>query len=190
MTTARARQRGLTLIEFVVVLLVVGIVGGVFLERLHRYQELAERAGMEAMLRIVKTGLQIRLAELIVTNRQAEAASLEQEDPMQWLDARPPNYGGDYREPPEPGKWYYDGSRRQLVYVVHRGSGLELDADGGTRELRFEARLLRDRIKAGGAVVEAVTGIALRPIRPYRWSGRKDGSILAIGFFELSMGCA
>jgi hypothetical protein len=40
--------------------------GTVFLERLRFYQEIAEKASMEATLRQIKTGLQIRLAELII----------------------------------------------------------------------------------------------------------------------------
>ena len=173
------RQRGMTLFELIVVIIVVSVAGTAFLERLHRYQELAERAGMETTLRLVKTGLQIRLAELIIGNRQGEAAQLEQEDPTQWLDQRPANYAGDYREPPEPGKWYFDAPQKQLVYVVHTGGRLESATGQTVKELRFQARLLKDRIRIGDVAVDSVTGVTLVPLRPYRWSGPPEGSILA-----------
>jgi general secretion pathway protein G len=142
----------------------------VLLDRLGHYQEIAEKAKMESELRTIKTGLQIRLAELIVTNRQSEAARLEREDPMQWLDDKPANYGGAYPEQPRAGTWYFDRQRRQLVYVVGTGTRLELDAGGAApKEIRFGVRLLTGRIQALGGPVDGVTGVALGPVRPYDW---------------------
>jgi len=170
MSAGPAGQRGYTLFELVVVVVVVSVAGAVFLDRLRLYQELAEKAVMETTVRLIKTGLQIRLAELIIENRQGEAARLEIDDPTHWLDPKPANYGGAYRDPPRPGNWYYDAPRRQLVYVVNSGERLEIDAGATARELRFQARLLRDRLKIGGATVYSVTGVTVVPVTPFRWS--------------------
>lgn len=166
----RARQSGFTLFELVVVIAIFGVLWTVLLERLHRYQELAERAAMEATLRLVKTGLQVRLAELIATRREAEAVRLETENPMEALESKPANYGGEYRSPPQPGTWYYDARARELVYVVNTGGGLQLEAGAPEKELRFRAQLVRDRVLAPGGAVESVTGVTLVPVRSYRWS--------------------
>ena len=173
------QMRGFTMLELVIVIAIYSVLIGVLLNRLNYYQELAEKAAMESTLRTIKTGLQIRLAELIVTNRQAEAAQLETEDPIRWLDDKPPNYGGAYRESAERGAWYFDAGTRQLVYVVNTGNRLELDAGPEPKELRFRARLLKDLIQAAGGPVEGVSGVTLAPVRPYRWSGAADGGILA-----------
>lgn len=175
----KPRERGFTLLELVIVIAIYSVLIGVLLDRLNYYQELAEKAAMESTLRTIKTGLQIRLAELIVTNRQAEAASLEAEDPVRWLDDKPPNYGGSYRKPPKPGAWYFDAPERQLVYVVNVGNRLELGAGQEPKELRFQARLVKDRVQAAGGPVEGVSGVTLAPVRPYRWSRAADGGILA-----------
>jgi prepilin-type N-terminal cleavage/methylation domain-containing protein len=164
------RERGFTLLELAVAILIISVLATALLNRLHYYQELAEKAAMESTVSIVKTGLQIRLAELIVTNRQAEAPGLEIEDPIQWLDKKPANYGGAYREPPERGTWYFDPRARQLVYIVNTGDRLEFDAAPEPKEIRFHARLLRDGVKAPGGTVESVTGITLVPVHTYRWS--------------------
>ena len=148
----------------------IGVFAAVLLDRLGYYQEMAEKAKMESELRTIKTGLQIRLAELIVTNRQSEAAALESEDPIRWLDDKPVNYGGAYPERPRPGTWYFDRQQRQLVYVVSTGSRLEFDTDGAAmKEIRFRARLLRGRIQALGGSLETVSGIAFGPVRTYHW---------------------
>jgi prepilin-type N-terminal cleavage/methylation domain-containing protein len=163
------KPHGFTLFELAAAIVIISILAWVLLTRLAFYQEMAEKAAMESMVRVIKTGLQIRLAELIIGNRQGEAAMLEVEDPMQWLDARPANYGGAYSEPPTLGKWYFDATTRQLVYVVSTGSRLDLATAADARQIRFRARLLKDRLNVGGAVVESVTGITLTSVTPYRW---------------------
>lgn len=167
------------MLELVIVIAIYSVLIGVLLDRLNYYQELAERAAMESTLRTIKTGLQIKLAELIITNREVEAASLEAEDPIKWLDQKPANYAGDYREPPERGAWYFDASERQLVYVVNTGNRLELDTVSRVKQIRFRARLLKDKIPFSGATIESVTGVTLAPVYPYRWSGAVHRGILA-----------
>ncbi|MBI1965852.1 MAG: type II secretion system protein [Betaproteobacteria bacterium] len=170
-------RRGFTIFELAVAIVIFSALATVLLNRLNFYQEMAEKAKMESELRTIKTGLQIKLAELIVTNRQAEASKLETEDPVRWLDDKPPNYGGSYRSPPEAGAWYFDAPERQLVYVVNVGNRLDL-AGPGPKELRFQARLVKDRVQAAGGPVEGVSGVTLAPVRPYRWSGLEGWGIL------------
>lgn len=170
---------GFTLIELIVVVVIVSVLAAAAFQRFLGYQELAERAAMEATLRIVKTGLQIRLAEFIIGNRQAEAVVLERENPMRWLAEPPANYGGDYRKPPGPGNWYYDRERRELVYVANSGQFLEVAASDGIKEIRFRAQLLKDVVNFAGTTTESVTGITLVPVQPYRWPRPAPMGILA-----------
>lgn len=157
------RLRGFTLFELAVVIVIIATLAATFLSRFEHYEGLAEKAAMDATLRIVKTGLQIRLAELIVANRQGEAGALETTDPMQWLEPRPANYGGAYVGSPSPATWYFDALERQLVYVT--GSGHRLDFDTG-RQLRFQVQLRKTRLLLNGSVTEAVTGVTLVPVSP------------------------
>ena len=163
------RKRGFTLVELAVAISIIAVLAAVLLGRLAYYKEMAEKAAMESMVRIIKTGLQIRLAELIIGNRQAQAAALETDDPTQWLDARPANYGGAYGEPPQRGTWYFDTPARQLVYVVNTGDRLQVGVQAGPKQIRFRVRLLQDRLQLGGSVVASVSGVALVPVSPYYW---------------------
>jgi prepilin-type N-terminal cleavage/methylation domain-containing protein len=169
MFPAPARNRGFTLIELVVVIVIISVLATVALRRLTVYQELAEKTAMESTLRIIKTGLQIRLAELIIANRQSQAKQLETSNPMRWLVEPPANYGGTYRQPAEGGKWYYDERRSELVYVVNNGEFLTTDATDDGKQLRFRVELLNGYVETARAKVRTVTGITLVPVRPYRW---------------------
>jgi type II secretory pathway pseudopilin PulG len=75
------RQRGRSLLELSVVAVVLTVLFGIFLERLTFYQEAAEHARFESELQIFKTGLQLRMAELISKNREQDARQLEAESP-------------------------------------------------------------------------------------------------------------
>jgi prepilin-type N-terminal cleavage/methylation domain-containing protein len=161
--------RGFTLVELAVAVAVIAVAVAVLLNRLGYYQEMAEKAAMDSVVRAVKTGLQLRLAELIATQRQGQAAVLEAEDPMRWLDARPDNYGGIYSAGVERGKWYFDPGRRHLVYLVNAGDRLEIGTGSEAKEIRFQARLLKDRVTFAGGAVESVTTVTLSPVSPYRW---------------------
>lgn len=163
-------ERGFTLFELIVAIIIISLLAGAALERLFFYQELAEKAAMESTLRVVKTGLQVRLAELILARREAEAPQLETENPTRWLAEKPVNYAGEYREPPEQGNWYFDARRRELVYAANRGNSLKTRVISGAKQLRFRVKLLTDRIDAPGGPVEAVSGITLVPVYPYLWS--------------------
>lgn len=165
----RRLQGGASLFEFVVVLIIISVLAAVLLNRLGYYKEMLEKAAMDATLRNIKTGLQVKLAELIVTNRQSQASRLESEDPLKWLDEKPLNYGGSYRSPSNAGTWYFDAGTHELVYVVNAGNRLELDTDQAPRQLRFRVRLVKDRLTLFGNAVESVTGVTLQPVKPYRW---------------------
>jgi type II secretory pathway pseudopilin PulG len=164
-----AKPHGSTLVELAVSLAVIGVLAGVLLSRFVYYQEMAEKAAMDSMVRIIKTGLQMRLAELIITNRQGQAVALEADDPTQWLEARPANYGGALGGTLKRGTWYFDALERQLVYVVNSGGRLSSATPTDPKQVRFRVRLLKERLLLGGAAVEHVTGVTLVPVSPYNW---------------------
>jgi len=161
--------RGFVMFELVVALVIISVLLAVLLDRLRFYQEKAEQAAMEYTLQAVKTGLQIRLAELIMTQRQQEAAQLEVENPTRWLSKMPADYAGDYREPLQPGAWYYDASERQLVYVPNNNAHLQVAETGGVKQLRFEVRLVKHQVAVFGSRVDGVAGVRLVAVYPYRW---------------------
>ncbi len=163
------RQRGLSLLELSVVAVVLTVLLGIFLERLTFYQEAAEHARFESELQIFKTGLQLRMAELISKNREQEARQLEAESPVRWLDKPPATYAGEYPDRPQSGNWYFDSSARELVYVVNQDRFMTTQDPRRPKQLRFRVRVRYQPVDAPGGRVSAIAGITLDSTHLFRW---------------------
>jgi prepilin-type N-terminal cleavage/methylation domain-containing protein len=133
-------RAGFTLIELILVLIVISVLGVTALDRFRYYQERAEKAAMEATLAAFKMGLQLQLAELIVTNKQMAVAQLERENPMRWLQEPPGNYLGEYTTPTQPGNWYYAMNEHELVYAPNNSAYLDTRRSAN-KELRFRVAI-------------------------------------------------
>ena len=162
--------RGFSLLELAVVSVVLSVLLAVFLERLTFYQEAAERARFEATLRIYKTAVQIRLAELMLERREGEARTLEVENPTRWLAEQPADYGGAYPDRPAPGTWYFDGKTEELVYVVNSGRGLVTRGVNGMKQLRFRVKIIYQPVMISGRNIQSIGGVSFLPSAAYRWS--------------------
>jgi type II secretory pathway pseudopilin PulG len=159
---------GFTLLELMLLICIIGVLTVTVTERFLYYRERAEKTMMDATLAAIKMGLQIRLAELIIANRQGNASELERENPMRWLDQKPANYAGAYSTSAKGGGWYFAADVRQLVYVPNSSSYLQT-ARPAARELRFKVGLRYDQIEGGGGKSRAPSGVAILPVDSYHW---------------------
>lgn len=166
---APSTSRGFTRFEFALVVIVAALLGGVFLERLTFYQEAAEHARFESELQTFKTGLQIRMAELISDNREQELRELVRENPVRWLGKAPSGFAGEYPSRPENGLWYFDSSSRELVYVPVSTRFLNTTETRRPLQLRFQVRLNEQPVYAPGGRVSGIAGITLEPKPLFQW---------------------
>jgi len=171
----RRRRRaslGLTLIELIIVICIIGVSSALLLSRLRFYQEAAEKAAMEYTVGAMKSALQLQVAAMLLGGGERNIESLARVNPIGWLREPPPGYRGEFRAPQPAvprGSWYFDATRNELVYVPDLDSQLKYGADGSKR-LRFRVRVefapaepdsKRERI--------AFTGVRMEPVTPYAW---------------------
>ncbi|MDB5807981.1 MAG: hypothetical protein JWN94_103 [Betaproteobacteria bacterium] len=155
---------GFTLIELILVISIISALSVFASDRFLYWQERAEKAAMESVLSGVKMGVQIRMAEMMATNRM-DVRELETENPIRWLQDRPSTYAGDYGPPLTGGSWYYSTGEHELVYVLNNRAYLE--TDGGKKELRFRVSV-RQEVDARLAA-KTVAGVTLAPVSRYKW---------------------
>jgi type II secretory pathway pseudopilin PulG len=170
----RRSGAGLTLIELVIVVCIIGVLAAVLLDRLRYYQEAAEKAAMESNIGALKSALQMRVAAMLLRGEERNIHSLASANPMGWLMEPPPGYRGEFRAP-EPavprGSWYFDATRGQLVYVPDLDAHLERLADGSKR-LRFRVRLDFEQAEPGPEP-KRIAGMRIEPVLPYVWFYRQ-----------------
>ena len=157
-------QRGYSLFELICVIIIAIVLMSVLLNRTLHFQTLAEKHAMEMTIINMRSGLRMQVAGLLIAERMDEVGDLVTENPINWLEAPPPNYLGELQNPQRselPGNtWHFDPGRRELVYIPRRGSFFwKVPAGEKTVVLRVTAAKRSPVIVGSGA--PKVQGIAL-----------------------------
>lgn len=170
------RQRGFTLFELVVVIVITSLLAIILLNRLWYYQEVAEKTAMEMTVMNMRSGLRLRIADLMTQDRMGEAAQLAQENPIHWLETPPPNYMGEFNNPKQgaliPGNWYFDTGQQELVYLLQHNRFLKPgmgENPEGKNALRFHVTAVGHPRQNGNGTVHKIEGITLVPVTQYHW---------------------
>jgi prepilin-type N-terminal cleavage/methylation domain-containing protein len=175
--TAR-RIEGFSLLELIVVVVLVSVLLSVAIERLLVLQARAEHAAAGQVLDSLRSGLTIRVAELIAKGRVGEVSALAGSNPMDRLSERPANYLGELFGPDaaelRAGYWYFDSRDRLLVYLVDNAEYFRSALSAPARA-RFAVVPDFDDANGNGRFdpgVDAIRGIRLVPKEAYDWRVR------------------
>lgn len=169
-------QRGFSLLELAGAFTLVAIVAAVLLDRLMYYEELAEKARMEATISTLKSALRVRMATMMIEGRAHEYRLLAGQNPIDWLDRMPDDYRGavaDIAGMPA-GAWYFDHADRTLVYLVRNGRYFQPDSEG-LKRVRLNVVSVSNRPGTGlsSGMVEPSDTVAIRLLEPYHWLQQK-----------------
>lgn len=166
---ARRRHAGFSLFELVVGITIVGLLGMALSERMLRYQEYAEKTAMEVTARNIQTGLRLKVADLMMTDRMHEIDRLLLVNPITWLETPPPNYIGERADSRQDaavaGNWHFNTARREVVYVPFHRRFFEPQVPGnGSIRFRIGAVPVANANDA-----RKVEGLTLLLLSPYKW---------------------
>jgi prepilin-type N-terminal cleavage/methylation domain-containing protein len=170
-----AGGRGFSLLELVVVVIAIGILLGVALDRLLPLIGRAERAAFAQVQSEMQTALVLVAAEHIVRGESEQLADLARANPMGLLLIRPANYLGELESPLHdelPARsWYYDERASRLVYRVGTHSRFKA-IDGPRDRIELAVRFaFRDANGDGQyqAGSDYFDGLRLEPSHRYDW---------------------
>jgi len=164
----------MSLLELTVVVCVIAVLVSVGLERLLRYQELAEQTSMYNMVGTLRSALHLRAAAYIATQQTGQIAGLATENPFDWLAERPYNYAGVRYDPSvgelEPGSWYYDRKSGFILYVP-RSTRYFLPGKDGRKWVRFRVEYAEAPFGAGDSPnpLREIRALGVQPIERVNW---------------------
>lgn len=162
------KQRGHTLLEFAIALVVIGVLATVLLSRIWLYQAEAERAALQLTVANLRSALQIRVAQGKLPGGTLNLTMLAEENPFAWLKSKPVNYAGEYFSPSDQdigaGNWCFDRSDKSVVYLLNIPESF-LDAQ--TKRLKFKVKLLRLLNTSGDAenAASPVSGLTFEQVK-------------------------
>lgn len=143
-TFVTAKQRGASLLEFTVSVIVVGVLLGFLLQRVWYYQGEAEQAAVQMTVANVRTALEIKVAQAKLPGRSEDLTFLTEENPFDLLNVKPSNYAGALFSPSDQdigaGNWCFDRSNKSLIYLLNFGNSFR---DAETKRLKFKVKLFR-----------------------------------------------
>lgn len=164
------RQAGLTLLEFAVASVVLGVLVFILLDRMSYYQGWAEKTAVEMTVMNMRSGLRYKVAEMLMHGKAAEIPDLAGKSPVQWLEQPPSEYLGEAGklgwEDLSPGSWGFDAKRGELLYRVKENKYF-VSARSGELGLRLRVRLLKGLASQAGQ--ESVVGAEIVLVEKYHW---------------------
>ena len=171
------RQGGRIRLDKMISIAILVSLGAVLLHRLQYYEEYTEKTVTELTITKMRTGLNLRKAEMMLASAQGGAMGVLGDNPMVWLPAPTPNYSGEFagHAPDAAGEgiWYFDRSARELAYRPNLARHFVPGPDGPTEvRVRVERRRWEPaKAEAEGPVRNPAPweGVALVLARPYRW---------------------
>lgn len=139
-------QRGFTMIELAVTITIAAILLTALLTRVWFYQREVERIATGQVIGALHKALQLQLVSMVVRGRMNELPGLAEQNPIDWLERKPPNYLGAFYGPGsdelERGNWYFDKKEKKLVYLFSKGENSDVN------QLNFRVKLINNRDSA------------------------------------------
>ncbi len=172
---APRRIRGFTLLELAVVVVIIGVLIGVALDRLLPLVGRAQRAAFLDVQRELQSSLLLAAAERITSGEGEKIPALAAGNPMTLLLAPPPNYvgplaGSNDNEVPR-ASWYFDELSGRLAYRVGRYTRFTAHDGPADRIELAVAFVYEDRDSDGvfDANGDRFDGLRLTSVYAYDW---------------------
>jgi len=166
--------RGFTLIELVIVIVIIAILMGLFMNRFLYYQEQAEKIAMEEVVGVIQSSLTMQYGQITTRGKSSDVTALVKDNPINLLQKKPSNYAGEFYEASlqsvPPGNWLFDLKTQELIYLPRNTDNLRPGTDGKPW-VRFHtvAALELSRLPSQQNAPPELTGLLFEAVEPYSW---------------------
>lgn len=157
------RERGFTLFELAIVVIIVGVLAGVLLLRAQQYREEAQLQSVRQTIGLLRVAMELRVLKAGGSSRIVAMRRMTEENPFDWLEQKPENYVGEYYSPDlkeiPTGNWVFDRRDKTLVFLLNSDKTFSFNA---SNFLKFKVEFTQARVpgeKHGPA--EVPTGLVI-----------------------------
>jgi general secretion pathway protein G len=166
-TFVTGKQRGANLLEFVVAVVVVGVLMTILLQRVFYYQGEAERVAVEHTIANLRSALEIKVTQGKLPGGSIDLATLTEQNPLNLLKNKPSNYAGELFNPTDSeigkGNWCFDRSDKTLIYLLNNANSF---GDAQSKRLKFKVKFLRlPHRPAKPSGTPELTGVAFEQVK-------------------------
>ncbi|MDT8281175.1 MAG: prepilin-type N-terminal cleavage/methylation domain-containing protein [Gammaproteobacteria bacterium] len=165
------KQQGFTLFELVVVVLLVGVFMTFAIDRMLRIQIAAERVSVQQTIAALKSAVTLQVAEMVVNSGLNSITTLENTNPMNYLQELPYNYSGLKSDQEvahfPPASWYYDPLQNILVYRV-KNTPYFTTSLAGTPRIRLKIEVIYGQ-EVSHRKSENIRGVTVKSMDDYSW---------------------
>jgi prepilin-type N-terminal cleavage/methylation domain-containing protein len=172
-------ERGLSLLELVIVIVIISVLLVVAIDRLLALRFEAERATVQSVIGALRSALYIEFAHAAARGQLQRMDVARGSNPMLRLAEKPEGYAGEFfgTDPElfEAGTWYFDTRDRALVYMVRFPQQFVTPLSGSPR-LRLAVEPDYDDVDANGRFDpgrDPVRGLKLVPLEPFYWKSER-----------------
>jgi prepilin-type N-terminal cleavage/methylation domain-containing protein len=170
-------QRGFTLIELVVVLVVLSLLAAVAVPKFIEVTKQAEASSVRGVLGNLRSALSLRMAQGLINGEDlakwsSSGTGSESDDPLypmqDLLIDRPEQYLGVIPNSDNRGAWYDDENTHEVVYVLKNDDIVDNASGESPRKLRYRI----ERVNADGEISNTgeTAGLILVPRGNYDWN--------------------
>lgn len=174
-TLINHQQRGFTILELVVVIIIISILGLFAIDRIFAIRIAAEQAAVKQLIGTIKSALGLEVARLALDGRMSAVAKLDKTNPLLLLSQNPNNYIGEKnngKKITEPGIWYFDKKQKMLVYNVLYSENFKSTLKGLPR-IRHRIKLVyndRNKNRRFDLHTDGIAGLDLVPLDKFSWA--------------------
>lgn len=165
------KQRGFSLFEMVLVVLLIGVLVTIAVDRLLQLQIEAERISVRHVIGTLESAVYLQVAEMVVKQGLDSVRQLENANPMDYLQKLPNNYVGVKNSEAASQvpvlNWYFDSVDDVLVYKVQNKKYFESEIEGEPRIILKLFLVFRDDVKSRRS--SNIQGIKLGSLHEYSW---------------------
>ncbi len=158
--------RSRSILQFSVIVAVVGILATELLDTLRYTQEQTEKLVVESTIRNISAGLLAAVAERMFRGQDGRIRELLETNPVIWLEKPPAGYLGEFSSGPlevPPGAWFFDQTSKELKYRPMLDRHLRIEASDGILRWKLDGEFTSGKADA------QVDWVRVTVRTPYQW---------------------